>query len=81
MTSLRAERAKPSFKVLPLEDTEMCQLFRGEDYPAVYGANTIPDFLVGHAVAYWPTAKTSESFRNHLAPGFKELNKKSTQRD
>lgn len=75
---MRAERAKPSFKVLrnPLEYTEMCQLFRGEDYPTVYGTNTIPNFLVGHVAAYWPTAKTSESFRNHLAPGFKELNKK-----
>lgn len=78
VTSLRAERAKPSFKVLrnPLEYTEMCQLFRGEDYPTVYGTNTIPNFLVGHVVAYWPTAKTPESFRNHLAPGFKELNQK-----
>lgn len=56
----------------------MCQLFRGEDYPAVYGTNTIPKFLLGRLVAYCPTVKTSESFRNNFDPHFKEWNKKAS---
>jgi len=44
----------------PLEYTEMCQLFRGEDYPTVYGTNTIPKFLLGRSVAYCPTLNHSE---------------------
>lgn len=62
----------------PPEYTEMCQLFRGEDYPAVYGTNTIPKFLLGRLVAYCPTVKTSESFRNNFDPHFKEWNKKAS---
>lgn len=38
----------------------MCQLFRGEDYPTVYGTNMIPKFPQWCLVAYCPTVKTSE---------------------
>lgn len=60
----------------PLEYTEMCRLFRGEDYPTVYGTNTIPKFFLGRLVAYCPTVKTSASFRNNFAPHLPEWNKK-----
>lgn len=56
-------------------NVEMCQLFRGEDYPTVYGTNAIPKFHLGRLVAYCPTVKTSESFRNNFDLHF-EWNKK-----
>lgn len=56
----------------PPEYREMCQLFRREDYPAVYGTNTIPKFLLGQLSGLLAHC---ESFRNNFTLHFQESNK------
>lgn len=65
----------------PLEYTEMCQLFRGEDYPTVYGTNMIPKFPRWCLVAYCPTVKTSEFAQKLFRPSFQRVEQKSIYKD
>lgn len=83
VTSLQAEGAKPSHKVLPespgIQNEEMCQLSRGEDYPAVYGTNMIPNFsltvLSGLLPPLWRPLNGSGIF---FDPHFKGRNKEAS---